>query len=74
MAVLMGGGSALDAVVATIRRVEANPEDHSVGYGGLPNLLGEVELDASIMTAQPWRLVRSLRCAAIRTQSTPHGP
>jgi beta-aspartyl-peptidase (threonine type) len=49
MAVLMAGGSALDAVVATIRRVEANPEDHSVGYGGLPNLLGEVELDASIM-------------------------
>jgi beta-aspartyl-peptidase (threonine type) len=49
MSVLMAGGSALDAVVATIRRVEANPEDHSVGYGGLPNLLGEVELDASIM-------------------------
>ena len=49
MAVLKAGGSALDAVVATIRRVEANPEDHSVGYSGLPNLLGEVELDASIM-------------------------
>lgn len=49
IAVLAAGGSALDAVVATIRRVEANPEDHSVGYGGLPNLLGEVELDASIM-------------------------
>ena len=49
MAVLMAGGSALDAVVATIRRVEANPDDHSVGYSGLPNLLGEVELDASIM-------------------------
>jgi beta-aspartyl-peptidase (threonine type) len=29
--------------------VEANPLDHSVGYSGLPNLLGEVELDASIM-------------------------
>jgi len=49
MAVLTAGGSALDAVVATIRRVEANPEDHSVGFSGLPNLLGEVELDASIM-------------------------
>jgi beta-aspartyl-peptidase (threonine type) len=35
--------------VAGIRLVEANPEDHSVGYSGLPNLLGEVELDASIM-------------------------
>jgi beta-aspartyl-peptidase (threonine type) len=29
--------------------VESNPEDHSVGLGGLPNILGKVELDASIM-------------------------
>ena len=49
MEALRGGGSALDAVEAGIRPVERNPEDHSVGYGGLPNLLGEVELDASIM-------------------------
>ena len=49
MAILRQGGSALDAVTATIRLVEANPEDHSVGYGGLPNAIGEVELDASIM-------------------------
>jgi beta-aspartyl-peptidase (threonine type) len=49
MAVLKEGGSAIDAVIATIRCVEANPEDHSVGYSGLPNLMGEVELDASIM-------------------------
>jgi len=49
MAVLRSGGAAVDAVIAVIRRVEANPEDHSVGYGGLPNLIGEIELDASIM-------------------------
>jgi beta-aspartyl-peptidase (threonine type) len=49
MAILSAGGAAIDAVIATIRAVEANPEDHSVGFGGLPNLLGEVELDASIM-------------------------
>ena len=49
MAVLRDGGTAVDAVVGTIRRVEANEEDHSVGRGGRPNLLGEVELDASIM-------------------------
>ncbi|GAB4109722.1 MAG: N(4)-(beta-N-acetylglucosaminyl)-L-asparaginase [Roseiflexaceae bacterium] len=48
-AVLERGGSALDAVEAATRLVEDNPEDHSVGYGGYPNLLGEVELDASIM-------------------------
>ncbi len=49
MKILRAGGSALDAVEATIRAVESNPEDHSVGYGGLPNILGQVELDASIM-------------------------
>ena len=47
--VLKAGGSALDAVEAGIRKVEANAEDHSVGLGGYPNLLGTVELDASIM-------------------------
>jgi len=49
MKILRAGGSALDAVEATIRAVESNPDDHSVGYGGLPNILGQVELDASIM-------------------------
>ncbi len=49
MAILRSGGAAIDAVVATIELVEANPEDHSVGYSGLPNIAGEVELDASIM-------------------------
>ena len=47
--ILRAGGSALDAVETATRLVEANPEDHTVGYGGYPNLLGEVELDASIM-------------------------
>jgi beta-aspartyl-peptidase (threonine type) len=46
---LAAGGSAVDAVITAIRQVEANPEDHSVGFSGLPNLLGQVELDASIM-------------------------
>ncbi len=49
IAVLRAGGSAADAVVAAIKPVEANPADHSVGYSGLPNLLGDVELDASLM-------------------------
>ncbi len=49
MEILRAGGSALDAVEAVIRLVESNPEDHSVGYSGLPNILGQVELDASIM-------------------------
>lgn len=49
MEVLRAGGSALDAVEAGCRLVEDNPDDHTVGTGGIPNLLGEVELDASIM-------------------------
>jgi beta-aspartyl-peptidase (threonine type) len=49
MRVLKSGGSVLDAVEAGIRLVEANPNDHTVGYGGYPNILGEVELDAALM-------------------------
>jgi beta-aspartyl-peptidase (threonine type) len=49
MECLKRGGSAVDAVEAGIRPVEDNPADSSVGYAGLPNILGEVELDASIM-------------------------
>ena len=48
-AILASGGAALDAVEAAAREVEDNPEDHSVGYSGYPNLLGQVELDASLM-------------------------
>jgi L-asparaginase / beta-aspartyl-peptidase len=47
--VLAAGGTALDAVEVATRLVEDNAEDHTVGTGGYPNLLGEVELDASIM-------------------------
>ena len=47
--ILKAGGSALDAIEAVTRVVEDNPEDHTVGYGGIPNLDGVVELDASIM-------------------------
>lgn len=49
MRVLKAGGSAVDAVEAGVRLVEANPDDHTVGYGGYPNLLGQVELDAALM-------------------------
>lgn len=48
-AVLADGGSALDAVEAGTCAVEDNAEDSTVGYGGWPNFVGQVELDASIM-------------------------
>jgi L-asparaginase / beta-aspartyl-peptidase len=49
IAALVAGRSALDAIEAGIRLVEADPSVHSVGVGGWPNLLGEMELDAGIM-------------------------
>jgi beta-aspartyl-peptidase (threonine type) len=46
---LHAGRSAMDAAVAAVRCVEDNHDDHGVGTGGIPNVLGEVELDASVM-------------------------
>jgi len=48
-AVLASGGSLLDAVERGINVPENDPNVQSVGYGGLPNAEGEVELDAAIM-------------------------
>ncbi|GAB3180209.1 isoaspartyl peptidase/L-asparaginase family protein [Telluribacter humicola] len=42
-------GRALDAVEAGVRVQEADPNDTSVGYGGLPDRDGHVTLDACIM-------------------------
>ena len=47
--VLYRQGRALDAVEAGVRIPEADPNNHSVGYGGLPDRDGIVTLDACIM-------------------------
>jgi len=47
--ILSSGGSAIDAVERGANVIEVDPEDTSVGYGGLPNEDGIVQLDASIM-------------------------
>ena len=49
MEIVKGGGDTLDAVIAGVNIVELDPRDTSVGYGGLPNEEGVVELDASCM-------------------------
>lgn len=49
MEILKGGGDTLEAAVAAVTIVEDDPNDDSVGYGGLPNEEGVVELDASVM-------------------------
>jgi len=47
--VLNSGGNALDAVEAGVKIPEADPEDQSVGLGGLPDRDGRVTLDSCIM-------------------------
>jgi len=46
---LAKGADPLDAIVAGVNVVELNPDDQSVGLGGLPNEDGVVQLDASCM-------------------------
>ncbi len=68
LALIRAGKDTLDAVVAGVNIVEDDPEDNSVGYGGLPNELGVVELDASVMHG-PTRRAGSV--ASIRNIKNP---
>lgn len=65
---LTNGADTLDAVIAGVNIVELDPNDTSVGYGGLPNEDGVVELDASVMHG-PTRRAGSV--AAIQGIKTP---
>ena len=49
VAQLQGGAAGLDAMVAGIAKVEREAKVRSVGYGGWPNMLGEMEFDAGVM-------------------------
>jgi len=46
---ITGGDDVLDALIAGVNIVELDPEDTSVGYGGLPNADGVVQLDSCCM-------------------------
>ncbi len=48
-AFLAGGGDTLDAALRVVKGPEDDPNDTSVGLGGLPNEEGVVELDACCM-------------------------
>jgi N4-(beta-N-acetylglucosaminyl)-L-asparaginase len=63
MELIRQGTDALDAVIAGVNIVEDDPNDTSVGYGGLPNEEGVVELDAAVMHGPTHRAgaVASLR-------------
>ncbi len=46
---IVAGADTLDAIIAGVNIQELDPEDMSVGLGGLPNEDGVVQLDASCM-------------------------
>lgn len=52
---LADGAAALDAIEAGIRLIEADPTVRTVGRGGWPNLVGEMELDACLMDGSTLR-------------------
>ena len=68
--VVNGGGDTLEAVVQGVNIVERDPGDSSVGYGGLPNLDGVVQLDSSVMHG-PSRGAGAVACLeGIKTPSS----
>jgi N4-(beta-N-acetylglucosaminyl)-L-asparaginase len=69
MDVLRTGGDTLDAVIAGVNIVELDPNDTSVGYGGLPNEEGVVELDASVMHGPTKRAGSVAAIQGIKTPS-----
>jgi N4-(beta-N-acetylglucosaminyl)-L-asparaginase len=80
-AMLADGKPALDAAVAGAQVVEDDPTVHSVGYGGLGNAVGTVQLDACVMEGKTLACggvaglenVRHAAAAARRVmEKTPH--
>jgi N4-(beta-N-acetylglucosaminyl)-L-asparaginase len=66
---IVGGKDVLDAVIAGVNLCELDPEDTSVGYGGLPNADGVVQLDASCMHG-PKKRAGAVACIeGVRTPS-----
>lgn len=68
MQLVQGGTDTLDAAVEGVKITELDPTDNSVGYGGLPNEEGVVQLDASCMHG-PTR--RAGAVAALENIKTP---
>ena len=68
-ALMTEGKDVLDALIAGVNIVELDPLDTSVGYGGLPNAEGVVQLDASCMHG-PKKRAGAVACLeGVRTPS-----
>src|SRR5213080_3891610 len=63
------GADVLEAVLAGVNIVELDPEDTSVGYGGLPNAEGVVQLDSCCMHGPKKRAGGVAALEGVRTPS-----
>src|SRR5918995_7504816 len=68
-ALMTEGKDVLDALIAGVNIVELDPLDTSVGYGGLPNAEGVVQLDASCMHGPRKRAGAVAAIEGVRTPS-----
>lgn len=68
-AMILGGADTLDAVISGVNIVEEDPNDASVGYGGLPNEDGVVELDSCVMHGPSYRAGSVAALQNIKTPS-----
>jgi len=66
---IVKGEDVLDALIAGVNIVELDPEDTSVGFGGLPNADGVVQLDACCMHGPLKRTGRVASLEGVRTPS-----
>jgi N4-(beta-N-acetylglucosaminyl)-L-asparaginase len=66
---ITGGSDVLDAVIAGVNIVELDPLDDSVGYGGLPDAEGVVQLDSSCMHGPKKRAGAVASIEGVRTPS-----
>ena len=63
------GSDVLDALIAGVNILELDPEEDSVGYGGLPNAEGVVQLDSSCMHGPLRRAGAVAALEGVRTPS-----
>lgn len=79
--ILGSGGKVIDAVEAGVKIPEADPNNNSVGYGGLPDRDGKITLDACIMDGSDLacgsvafleHILHPISVAKLVMQKTPH--
>src|SRR5262245_5713970 len=66
---MTGGTDVLDALIAGVNILELDPEEDSVGYGGLPNADGVVQLDSCCMHGPKHRAGGVAALEGVRTPS-----